>query len=142
MDHTTHRHPRRRAALAAGAVGTALCAALASGCSSGMPASATATNAPNGPGQWTPAQIADAESVLTGPPAGQGSAEATCLVKFAAANLSWQQFQSYVSFLTGSGGIATPTGEQGQVVGTLSNYSVQQCGAQSLQSGFASATSS
>lgn len=140
MDHTTPRRPRRRVALAAGAVGTALCAALTAGCSSGQPASATATNAPNGPGQWTPVQIADAESVLTGPPAGQGSAEATCLVKYASTVLSWQQFQSYVTFLTGQGGIATPSGEQGAVVGALSNFAVK-CGAQSLQSGFASPTS-
>lgn len=140
MDHTTHRHPRRRVALAAGAVGTALCAALTAGCSSGQPASATATNAPNGPGQWTPVQIADAESVLTGPPAGQGSAEAACLVKYASTALSWQQFQSYVAFVNGQGGIATPSGEQGAVVGALSNFAVK-CGAQSLQSGFASPTS-
>lgn len=137
MDHTTHGHSRRFA-LAAGAVGAALCAAL-TGCTSSQPASATATNAPNGPGQWTPVQIAAAESMLTSPPPGQGSAEATCIIKYASANLSWQQFQSYVSFLDGSGGIATPNGQQGAVVSAVSNYAVK-CGAQSLEPGFASPT--
>ena len=140
MDHSTHGRPRRRAALAAGAVGTALCAAL-TGCTSssnsGQPASAVASNAPNGPGQWTPAQKADALSVLTGPPPGQGSAQATCIIRFASANLSWQQFQSYVSFLDGQGGIATPQGEQGAVVSQISNFAVK-CGAENLEPGFAS----
>lgn len=140
MDHSTHGRPRRRTALAAGAAGTALCAVLA-GCTSsslsGQPSSAVATNAPNGPGQWTAAQKADAVSVLTGPPPGQGSEQATCIVGFASANLSWQQFQSYVSFLDGQGGIATPAGEQGAIVSQISNFAVK-CGGQNLEPGFAS----
>jgi hypothetical protein len=140
MDQSTPGRPRRRTALAAGAAGIALCAALA-GCTSssnsGQPSSAVATNAPNGPGQWTAGQKADALSVLTGPPPGQGSAQATCIIGFASANLSWQQFQSYVSFLDGQGGIATPNGEQGAVVSQISNFAVK-CGAQNLEPGFAS----
>ena len=136
MDHSTHGRPRRRTALVAGAAGIALCAVLTA-CTSGQPPSATATTAPNGPGQWTPVQKADAVSILTSPPPGQGSAQASCIVGFASANLSWQQFQTYVSFLDGQGGIATPNGEQGAVVSQVSNFAVK-CGAQNLEPGFAS----
>lgn len=136
MDQTTHGRPRRRLALATGAAGTVLCATLAA-CTSGQPPSPVPTGAPNGPGQWTAVQKADAVSILTGPPPGQGSFQASCIVGFASANLSWRQFESYVSFLDGQGGIATPNGEQGMVVGQISNFAVK-CGAQNLEPGFAS----
>lgn len=130
MDRTRAGLRRRRLAPpVAGLLGLVLSTALA-GCTStnqSVSATSTTSSAPNGPGQWTTAQIQDAESLLMAPPVGQDSAEARCLVRYAAATLSWQQFGSYVEFLQGDGGIATPSGDQGAVVGAMSNYAVK-CG--------------
>jgi hypothetical protein len=111
--HATHRHRRHSIALAA-----ALCAALGGCASSGTPtATGTATTATNGPGQWTSAQTAAAVNTLEGPPVGESEAQATCIVQFAATNVSWQQFQNYVSFLQEQNAIATPS-----VLSALSNH--------------------
>lgn len=74
MDHVTHGHRRRWIALAAAA---GLCAGLA-GCTSSSPPAAvgsTASDAPNGPGQWSTAQKASAQVDLEGPPVNEGAAQ-------------------------------------------------------------------
>jgi hypothetical protein len=120
---------RRRLVLAAAG---ALCAAgLAAGCGAqggnvapGVNNSATESSAPNAAGQWTDGQKATAQTLLEGPPISEGTGQAACVVKLAAATISWQQFQDYLKLLEDGPMTAPPNGTS-----TLAN-AASKCGTQ------------
>lgn len=98
----------KRLALAAAG---ALCAAALAGCGSSSTPLGFGTSDPsaaNGPGQWTSAQISDATLALNTPPINEDAHQAACLVKVASANLSWQEFVSFVRFLRESAPSGAP----------------------------------
>ncbi|MBR7826887.1 hypothetical protein KDK95_11285 [Actinospica sp. MGRD01-02] len=102
MDLSTSGPWRRRLALAAAASG--LCAALASCTTTTPPTSgSTASNAPNTAGNWSGAQKNAGEIALAGSPINNTPAEAACVVRFAAATESWQDFLAAVTMIQQSG---------------------------------------
>jgi hypothetical protein len=122
MDLSTSSGPwRRRLALAAAVSG--LCTALAS-CTSTTPPTpgSTASNAPNSAGNWSVAQKDAGETALAGAPINNTQAEAACLVRFAAATESWQEFLAEVSTIQLSG---APIG----VVGGPLSQAASKCAA-------------